>query len=130
MNETNKNEQQCNRGLKSFLFSKTGLALTGVLAIVGYVAWTTYGIKVGALLPYLPYLVLLACPLMHVFMHKGHGTHGNQNHNPAAEEETAIVEEPKDIRDREIVPGPVNKGLKPGVSVPQIAGIREKVRSR
>ena len=26
---------------------------------------------------YLPYLVLLLCPLMHIFMHKGHGNHGN-----------------------------------------------------
>lgn len=25
----------------------------------------------------LPYLVLLACPLMHVFMHRGHGDHGH-----------------------------------------------------
>jgi hypothetical protein len=25
------------------------------------------------LLVALPYLVLLACPLMHIFMHKGHG---------------------------------------------------------
>ena len=24
----------------------------------------------------LPYLLLLACPLMHVFMHHGHGGHG------------------------------------------------------
>ena len=24
----------------------------------------------------LPYLLLLACPLMHVFMHRGHGGHG------------------------------------------------------
>lgn len=25
----------------------------------------------------LPYLLLLACPLMHVFMHRGHGAHGH-----------------------------------------------------
>ena len=25
----------------------------------------------------LPFLLLLACPLMHVFMHHGHGGHGN-----------------------------------------------------
>ena len=24
----------------------------------------------------LPYLLILLCPLMHVFMHKGHGGHG------------------------------------------------------
>ncbi|MEE8435784.1 MAG: DUF2933 domain-containing protein [bacterium] len=26
--------------------------------------------------PYLPWLILLACPLMHIFMHHGHGGHG------------------------------------------------------
>ena len=26
----------------------------------------------------LPFLVLLACPLMHVFMHHGHGGHGEE----------------------------------------------------
>ena len=29
-------------------------------------------------LGYLPWLILLACPLMHVFMHRGHGHKGNQ----------------------------------------------------
>lgn len=28
-------------------------------------------------LPFLPYLFLLACPLMHLFMHGGHGHHGH-----------------------------------------------------
>ena len=33
----------------------------------------------------LPFLVLLACPLMHVFMHGGHGAHGGkQADTPAA----------------------------------------------
>lgn len=27
-------------------------------------------------LPYLPWLLILACPLLHVFMHGGHGGHG------------------------------------------------------
>jgi hypothetical protein len=28
-------------------------------------------------LPYLPFLIILMCPLMHLFMHKGHGSHGH-----------------------------------------------------
>lgn len=28
-------------------------------------------------LPYLPYLVIFLCPLMHLFMHKGHGGHNH-----------------------------------------------------
>ncbi|MBL8470803.1 MAG: DUF2933 domain-containing protein [Rhodocyclaceae bacterium] len=27
----------------------------------------------------LPYLLLLACPLMHLFMHHGHGQHGSHD---------------------------------------------------
>lgn len=26
-------------------------------------------------IPYLPWLLLAACPLMHMFMHRGHGRH-------------------------------------------------------
>lgn len=29
----------------------------------------------------LPYLLLLACPLMHVFMHRGHGGHAGGSHH-------------------------------------------------
>ena len=27
----------------------------------------------------LPFLLLLACPLMHLFMHRGHGAHGGHD---------------------------------------------------
>ena len=29
-------------------------------------------------LPYLPYLILIACPLMHLFMHGGHHGHHHE----------------------------------------------------
>ena len=35
------------------------------------------------LIPYLPWLLLAACPLMHVFMHHGHG--GHQHHGSGDE---------------------------------------------
>lgn len=34
----------------------------------------------------LPYVVLLACPLMHLFMHRGHG-HGGHRNDAAREPE-------------------------------------------
>jgi hypothetical protein len=34
------------------------------------------------LLPYLPWLLLAACPLMHVFVH--HGKHSSSRHDPAS----------------------------------------------
>ena len=37
----------------------------------------------------LPFLLLLACPLMHVFMHRGHGKHGGeQGSNTSVEPQT------------------------------------------
>jgi len=30
-------------------------------------------------LGYLPFLIFLLCPLMHIFMHKGHGKHDNSD---------------------------------------------------
>ena len=36
-------------------------------------------------LPFLPWLILLACPLMHMFMHGGHGGHrGHGGNRPDA----------------------------------------------
>ena len=32
------------------------------------------------LLDFLPFLILLACPLMHLFMHHGHGTRSHDSH--------------------------------------------------
>ena len=31
-------------------------------------------------LPYLPFLIILMCPLMHLFMHKGHSNHDHGDH--------------------------------------------------
>lgn len=33
----------------------------------------------------LPYLLLLACPLMHWFMHHGHGHHGDASGKPPSD---------------------------------------------
>jgi hypothetical protein len=29
----------------------------------------------------LPHLLILACPLMHLFIHNGHGSHGGHGHD-------------------------------------------------
>ena len=47
------------------------------LAIAGYFLLTEHRAHV---VPYLPFLLLLACPLMHLFMHRGHGGHGGHQH--------------------------------------------------
>ena len=55
--------------LLSFFGSKVGLVICLLLAALGvYLLWTHTGHVVAAL----PYLILLACPLMHIFGHR-HG---------------------------------------------------------
>jgi len=59
-----------------------GLALTG-----GYILWGKYQEQLYA---FLPYLVLLLCPLMHIFLHRGHGGQDNHKH------QTSKTIDPKD----------------------------------
>jgi len=52
--------------------------LIGFLAIAAFFLITEHTAHVlGAL----PYLILLLCPLMHIFMHHGHGGHGGHEHH-------------------------------------------------
>lgn len=44
----------------------------GFLAVAGFFLFTEHRAHV---LGVLPYLLLLACPLMHLFMHHGRGSH-------------------------------------------------------
>ena len=42
----------------------------------------------------LPFLLLLACPLMHMFMHGGHGGHGGRHGDQADDKQGASSPEP------------------------------------
>jgi hypothetical protein len=64
--------------------ARTGLVLLGFLIVVGALLLTEHRAHVLGLLIWLP---LLACPLMHLFMHHGHGDHGRHDH--VREHETA-----------------------------------------
>jgi hypothetical protein len=60
--------------LPSFWRSPAGIGLAVVLSVVGFYLLTEHTAHVfGAL----PYLLLFACPLMHMFMHHGH--HGGHS---------------------------------------------------
>jgi hypothetical protein len=59
---------------KSFLFSRWGFVLIGFLIIAGALLFTEHRAHVLGALIWLP---LLACPLMHFFMHGGHGHGGH-----------------------------------------------------
>lgn len=56
----------------SFWRSRFGL---GWLVLAGVAGWFLWEEHRAHLLGVLPYLFLLACPLMHVFMHRGHHHH-------------------------------------------------------
>ena len=61
----------------SFWRSASGLTLLVAIAVGGFYLVTEH---TAHLLGVLPYLLVLACPLMHVFMHRGHG-HGGHQHS-------------------------------------------------
>lgn len=61
----------------SFWRHKFSWVLLGFLAIAAYFLLTEHAAHV---VPFLPWLLLLACPLLHLFMHGGHGGHGG-HHN-------------------------------------------------
>lgn len=54
-----------------------GMATVMLIGSALYFIFVEHGEHV---LPYLPYMIILLCPLMHIFMHKGHGEH---KHGPA-----------------------------------------------
>ncbi len=66
------NEQQSS--LRDWLLSRTGVA-TGV--VVAILAFLIYEGHAAHLLGALPYLLILSCPLTHIFMHGGH--HGGHH---------------------------------------------------
>lgn len=60
--------------------SRTNWALIVFLLIAGFFLFTEHR---AHFLGVLPLLLLLACPLLHVFMHGGHG-HGGHDHSPGS----------------------------------------------
>ena len=61
---------------KGFFKSKANIALIGFGLIAGFFLLTEHTAHVFGILPY---LLLLACPLLHFFGHGGHGGHGNSD---------------------------------------------------
>ncbi|MCM2250728.1 MAG: DUF2933 domain-containing protein [Ramlibacter sp.] len=59
-------------------------ALAGFLAVAAFFLWTEHR---AHLLGILPYLLILACPLMHIFHHGGHGRHGAHRHGATQDDD-------------------------------------------
>jgi DUF2933 family protein len=87
---------------RSWLWSRSGLVCVGFLLIAGFFVLTEHTAHVlGAL----PYLLLLACPLLHLF-HRGHGSHGGPGPHDghadhgAGDGQRAVGRAPRDGADR------------------------------
>mgnify|MGYP003636135572 CR=1 FL=1 len=65
----------------SFWFTPKGLAALGLIGAATYFLLMEHKQHAWQ---YLPFLILLACPFMHMFMHGGHGGHG-EAHNEESE---------------------------------------------
>jgi hypothetical protein len=68
----------------NFWLSTNGLAAIGLIAAVLYFLLAEHR---AHFLYALPFLILLLCPVMHVFMHggHGHGGHGHAQHSESHE---------------------------------------------
>ena len=69
--------------MSGWLRSRTRLVLIGFLALIAFFLVTEHR---AHLFGFLPFLLLLLCPLLHWLMHRGHSGHGEATkHNPKGE---------------------------------------------
>lgn len=71
---------------KSFWMTPQGITALGLIAIATYFLLIEHREHV---LPFLPYLLMLACPMMHLFMHSGHH-HGKNDQNDTSKDDSAL----------------------------------------
>lgn len=81
MNHDHAHHQHASEGnAPAFWRSRYGIGLFVFGAVAAYFLITEHRAHLfGAL----PFLLLLACPLVHMFMHRGHG--GHSGHTPSAD---------------------------------------------
>ncbi|MCL5997995.1 MAG: DUF2933 domain-containing protein [Chloroflexi bacterium] len=70
--------------LVGFLKSRAGLVLLAFLAVGAFFLVTEHTAHVFGLLPY---ALLLLCPILHLFMHGGHGNHEEHRTNTSSSSE-------------------------------------------
>ena len=68
---------------KSIWTSSRGIAACIFIFLVAYMLLMEHRQHV---FQFLPYLILLLCPLMHVFMHGGHGKHSGHGEHGSSHE--------------------------------------------
>lgn len=80
-------KHESNGGMKS----RANIALIVFLAIAAFFLLAEHRAHLSGWLIYWPYLLVLACPLMHLFMHggHGHGDHAGHGQSKALNESTS-----------------------------------------
>ena len=77
---------------KGFWRSRYAIGLLVMGAVAAYFLLSEHRAHFFAALPF---LLLLACPLMHVFMHGGHGGHGGHAGHADPQQSRPAAEAPK-----------------------------------
>ena len=88
-------QHQGNDSPPSFWTTRYAIGLVVIGGVAAYFLLTEHLAHVVGVLPY---LLLLACPLMHVFMHGrhgGHGGHGHQDQHPGQPDKPSSAESRK-----------------------------------
>lgn len=75
----NDHEHQARPGSTNFWRSRAFVVFLGFAGIALVLLWKEHSAHI---LGFIPYLFLLACPLMHIFMHGGHGGHHHHTERP------------------------------------------------
>ncbi|HLF28958.1 MAG TPA: DUF2933 domain-containing protein [Anaerolineae bacterium] len=70
--------------ISRWLRSRTGMIFIAFLAIAAFFLLTEHTAHVFGILPY---ALLLLCPLLHLFMHGGHGEHTGHTDDPKSRAE-------------------------------------------
>lgn len=68
---------------QSFWRSAQGMATLFMIGAVTYFLLIEHRTH---LFQWLPFLILLLCPVMHLFMHRGHGRHGDHGNSGSADD--------------------------------------------
>ncbi|HJT41969.1 MAG TPA: DUF2933 domain-containing protein [Rhizomicrobium sp.] len=76
MSLRHQSEHSHRSSLQDWLGSRIGIVTCAAVAILAFLIYTGH---TAHLLGFAPYLLLLACPLMHIFMHGGHDHRDNRN---------------------------------------------------
>jgi len=79
---------------RTFWSTPTGWAALGLIAAASYFLLVEHR---QHFFQYLPFLILLLCPLMHIFMHGSHGKHEN---NQATSSKSDTEETFQDLADK------------------------------